>query len=274
MNNETIYRFISFESFVDIIQQQILYFSHPSKFDDIFEQYCYLAGIKNMEESKIWDKLTKLAIYNRIFVQAWTNLSESDALWRIYAYNNFSVRIEISKNDIKKLNDIYIYEVQYTDEPLNLIMKYANEDFFCFLKCLAIKRKAFAHEQEIRLVNYTRWDDAQDAQDNIKIIAACQDDRFFKLIYEKYKDFDEDLMLADIKNMREKYNIYAHTKSKPISFSHIPNFIKSVMLNPLAPDWFCSTVKTFCINNNLQFLGKSVLYDKKDINKVLIKNEL
>ena len=48
--------------------------------------------------------------------------------------------------------------------------------------------------------------------------------------------------------------------SKEISFLHIPDFIESVMVHPLAPFWYEKIVSDYCKLTDIPFEGKSELY--------------
>lgn len=163
--SESIYRFISFENFVDTVQRKALCFVHPSVFDDPLEfQYLQSYSLKNAKHRI--EILAKMSQINRMFVQSWTKLSESDALWRIYKYNTFSVRIEIDLKDIELLDDVNSADVIYTDTPNDIIDQYASQNGISAVRQMAIKRTAFSHEQEVRLIHHERWDDEDDGLNN------------------------------------------------------------------------------------------------------------
>ena len=66
----------------------------------------------------------------------------------------------------------------------------------------------------------------------------------------------EDAFKTEMENVRSSYKPAGF---KRIEFGHIPNFIKSVMVHPLAPDWFVETVTAFCQNNSVHcFLALDV----------------
>ena len=82
-----------------------------------------------------------------------------------------------------------------------------------------------------------------------------------KNLLEMYSDYSEDEISNVIKERLEKFNINANEKNIKIDFSHINNFIKTVLVSPFAPDWYVETVKMFCESNDIVFIGKSKLYD-------------
>ena len=229
--NESLYRFTLFESLVDIIQTKELTLISPSLWDDPYESYAF-SSMKTDEGIEKIESILKKYLNSEnvapslmilkssavdIFGQCWTKKSESDALWRIYSHENMSVRIEIPRSDILKLSKVYDYDVEYVEE-----MNLENEikkifidrgNSFSLNKAVCTKRKAFNHEEEVRL-------------------------------------------LSNIYN-----NNFLLQKNKRISFSHIEGFIKSILLNPLAPSWFESTLSKYCDLNGINYLGKSKLYD-------------
>ena len=102
-----------------------------------------------------------------VYGQCWSTLSDSDALWRIYSYNNHAIQIKTTNIRIKnmlKINPDISYEirkVKYDVEPEDNLMhkqvlqlkekQKIYEPFFH-------KRKAFKHEAEVRvLIDNARW---------------------------------------------------------------------------------------------------------------------
>jgi hypothetical protein len=221
---ESIYRFVSFESFVDIIQRKSLAFVSPSKWEDPYESFIFKAirtdegHMKVVEMLKELGQDTHIAIFDNfehiVKGQCWTKLPESDALWRIYSYDNMAVRIEVDIENAEKLKNVKLYEVNYhkkldLEKEMEQILS-EDKNSISLFKAFCNKRDSFEHEKEIRL-------------------------------------------LADIETPNSDSIEY-------ISFKEIEGFIKSVMLHPLAPNWFNDTLKEFCKINNLQYIGKSELY--------------
>lgn len=104
-----IYRFISFEAFMDMLIKKSLTFVHPSTWDDPYELKLFESKFSHIIDSgnSLYEENTLGAILEHIiskklFCQSWTKLDESDALWRIYNHHNTSVRIEVDLNNISK----------------------------------------------------------------------------------------------------------------------------------------------------------------------------
>ena len=129
-------------------------------------------------------------------------------------------------------------------------------------KEVAFKRKAFEHEKEVRLAKHTRWDNQQDAYEDTMLVGAYifKDKCCMENFYEIYKDLSEDEWYKKVRLLQEKYNIDFSCMSVKVDFSHIKDFIKSVIVSPFAEEWYVETVKTFCTNNGIIFKGKSNLY--------------
>lgn len=253
--NKMLYRYTSFESFVDSVLRKNLTFVHPSLWDDPYELSYFYQKIGD-EFKKVKGKLDKDAygaileyiVANKLYAQAWTSLAESDALWRIYSYNGMSLRIAVKREKLKLLKDVEIIKVDYVKNYEEVISK--KKDFYGLI---GTKRKAFSHEKEFRLVKHYKFSDTKDAEEHIMAFLQLKKKEFFK-------EVEVDKIEEEIAKLIKKINYNIQDKIQYVSFDGIDDFIDSVMLNPLAPEWFNETMKVFCKNNNLRYLGKSDLY--------------
>ncbi|WP_273850626.1 DUF2971 domain-containing protein [Guptibacillus spartinae] len=250
-----IYRFISFESFVDMIMKQSLTFVHPTLWDDPYELNLIESKLKKTTDSAdsistkhALETILQQIITNKLYCQSWTKINESDALWRIYNNNNTSVRIEIDLNDISKLENVEDLEVEYVEDLNEIVEK---DSFYDLIK---IKRKAFSHESEIRLVTHYKFNGTEDAQEYVKDYLKLSGDSWL------YKDIAIEEISTEVKRIISKLNLNLKDKTFQVYYGHIDNFINSVMLNPFAPEWFNKTLKMFCEQNGINYLGKSELY--------------
>lgn len=255
---DEIYRYISFESFVDMVVRQKLTFVHPSLWDDPYElRYLHQEIESKFEkatgelDTDVLGAIMEYIIANKLYAQSWTSLTESDALWRIYSHNNTSVRIAAKTEKIKLLGDVEIIEVDYVDSYEEVVSK--KKDFYGLI---GTKRKAFSHEHEVRLVKHYKYSGVDDMQEHLKafLILHGHRDSFLKSI-------EIDKISEEVAKLVKKTNENLQDKIQVLDFSEIDGFIESVMLNPFAPEWFNETLKTFCEKNNLLYLGKSTLYD-------------
>ncbi len=241
---KSIYRFISFETFVDLILREKLCLVHPSLWEDPKELEVYN---KACNEDIITRDAIGLLQY-KTYAQSWTEVSESDAMWRIYSYNKMSIRIHSSIEFFNSINGLDIRKVIYTGDIDNAISKFKEERDF--LQLLAIKRKFFEHEKEIRIIHRYKYKDEGDIQRHLEAFWLLNDKNFFN---SKYQD---EIML---KKYKELINIDIDKKTYEIPVD-IFAMIKDVMLNPFAPSWFEKTVELFCRQYGITFLGKSTIY--------------
>jgi hypothetical protein len=134
-----IYRILPFEKAIHLLEGKKLSFSRPSSWYDPFE--------------RDYDKIGS----SRLFAQCWSLKGYSDAMWRIYSKNKLGVRISSSTEEIEKeivyIKNNYEFDV-YANEVKYFTTKYfrkEQEEADPFGK-IFIKRKAFDHEKEYRIV--------------------------------------------------------------------------------------------------------------------------
>jgi len=252
MSRNKIYRFMSFENFVDMIQTQSLAFVHPTMWDDPLELEAFEKVLLRKENI---EGLIFLCQKYKVYAQSWTRLEESDAMWRIYNNNGMSIRISIKKDSIPLLTGVELKNVLYTNDIESKIEKIDLRESYDQL--FAIKRKAFQHEDEVRLIKHYRFKDTKDAENHIYAFLFMFNEKYRNAILDNYK-IEE--LEQKVKDSVELTNINLANKVEKISYMHIPNFIQDVMLSPFAPSWFEETVKKYCEINKIKFLGKSKLY--------------
>jgi hypothetical protein len=160
--NRKIYRIVSLEKLLDMFVSAENTLVKPNQWEDTFENFILKAKVKLKGGSVI-----TYDIHDRIYGQCWTLQNSSDAIWRIYSTNKESLRVRTTIGNLfQSLSDTQrelgefkccIGKVEYlTDKEL---MRQANstfredgvyqEDIF---RSLLIKRRAFSHESEVRLL--------------------------------------------------------------------------------------------------------------------------
>lgn len=113
-----LYRIISLETFIDLLHNKRERYVRPATWDDNYEGYLF-RRIENPEDRR---KIIEDMYYNvcprnyeatinnllklehgKYFVygQCWSTLSDSDALWRIYSYNQHAIQIKTTDVKIK-----------------------------------------------------------------------------------------------------------------------------------------------------------------------------
>jgi hypothetical protein len=93
--NIQIYRVVSVDRLIDMIENQENTLVKPELWDDPFENFILNTLIK--DKNGISDKSP---LRKRAYGQCWTKTMESDAIWRIYAPNHDGVKI---RTTVKKL---------------------------------------------------------------------------------------------------------------------------------------------------------------------------
>lgn len=237
-----------------MIQKKALTFVLPELWDDPKESTPFYDFVQLFIDNP-YAQIMYDSIYNKTYGQCWTKLSESDAMWRIYSYNNRSIRLKVSEENIKKLSNIEIVPVKYSDK-FEIDDKNIRK---AFLQSLAFKRTAFKHEEEVRLIKEYRFRNVEDLDQHIKAFLAINNP---EKGYDIVESMSPDLSLEEkVKKIVETLNIgNIRQKTTDVSFESITNFIENVKVHPLAPDWYVSIVEEFCKRNNIPFAGKSTLY--------------
>lgn len=246
-----IYRYISFANFVDVVQTETLNFVLPNIWEDVKENSYVKSWIE--KQDKDIGKLIAEILMRRTYAQSWTSLAESDAMWRIYNYNNQSLRIKVSQEAVTKLGGVYIQPVIYSDEYID----YTNDKSTkreIFIKLIAQKRIAFSHEKEVRLI-YVDTIDETDLIEGLQNLFTASN-----ILKGKPTNIEAEGIEALVKELI-CINIFCTKTSHSVSFSHVKGFISGVLVNPLAPEWYVNTVKQYCELNSIPFEGKSKLYE-------------
>lgn len=265
---KAIYRFMSFQSFVDLVQFKRLTFVRPDSWEDPYENFM-MKKLKTIEGKKeILSECSKIKkiehpsivllsfVMSRIiyYAQCWTKYSQTDALWRIYNYNNMTIRIGVLKNKIESVPDIKMHQVKYVkDFPVNNCINSMidnDSDDIMIDESLLYKREAFSHEGEVRLLSVSG--DIGRLLYNSQSLIKSKDWTYDK----EFEEFD-----SLINAMFEESKIVNVKDVKYIDIHNSSEFIDSVMLHPLAPDWFDSTLREYCRVNNINYIGKSKLYE-------------
>lgn len=161
-----IYKFIPYKYLKTLIQGE-LYINKVSAWEDVYENFLFKESFKLADQTSIDAK----DLTSGIFGQSWTSEDETDAMWRIYSdvksedIGNCAVRV---KTTARKLFDAiytkdecmattYIGKVDYKQpnevdnwvKNLYLTTGRLNRSF---VDSLFIKRMAFSHENEVRII--------------------------------------------------------------------------------------------------------------------------
>lgn len=159
-----IYRIISYERLIEIFDSRKNTLVKPKLWEDTFENFALKSKLKFQDGSE-----TMLDTHERLYGQCWTTSKASDAMWRIYSPDKKSIRIRttvdklvtslIMANVDKAMTGSCIGKVEYKSESKitalakKAFTKNGQITFGSLFRSLLVKRKAFEHEKEIRLIH-------------------------------------------------------------------------------------------------------------------------
>lgn len=165
--DQNIYRIISCERFSQLFESRKNTLVKPKLWEDTFENLALKSILKYSNGTEVC-----LDAHERLYGQCWTTSKASDAMWRIYSPNKNGIRIRttirnlLSSLDLANTNSAMtescIGKVEYKSETA--IMSQARKSFTqdgritfgSLFQSLLVKRRAFEHEKEIRLI-YLDW---------------------------------------------------------------------------------------------------------------------
>lgn len=162
-----IYRMISVDRLYELFSKNQNVLVSLSKWDDPFENFIMKSKFKNPN-----DDLVTIEFRNDFYGQCWTQHKASDAMWRIYSSESKGVRIRTTFSKLanslaltlgeSKDSECFIGKVSYLNNKK--LMDFANSIFKgisnpggdLLAKTLLVKRPAFKHEKEVRLLYFNK----------------------------------------------------------------------------------------------------------------------
>lgn len=277
-----LYRIISLETFLDIVLNKRERYVRPATWEDTFEGYLF-SKLENQEEKKkiveylyydVCSKDCQKVITNMmhldhskkyVYGQCWSELEESDALWRIYSYGNHSIQIQTTDEYLKELiqqKNIRgtIRKIEYdmiSESDLLKTQMSQLAEAECAYTPFLHKRKAFEHEKEHRILIYNSQ---YDGVTGFKTYAAMKN--YIDDIKGTISDNNLaiDLLMKNIGSMTSKDEVVNNYYINNIDLN---KYIKKITINPLAEEWYVDLIKKLCSTHNLPLCEKSDLY--KDI---------
>ena len=279
-DSTSVYRIISIEAFLGIlINKKERYVRPIDWWQDTFEGYMLhqldtKASRRQVLERlyNISDKDINLMIRNlskllrsrySCYAQCWSTTPDSDALWRIYAYNNRAIQLKSSVSNIRKMIDVsgedgfkseinfVKYDINDEEEALNkILVQNAKVDAAYFHK-----RPAFKHESEVRVLlnDFKRFENVDKFA-----AAAIRSNMKFADKSKPLIDQTEDA-LSYLIDKNGGYLSIAPT-SVEIKIPVLSDYIVGVRVHPQAPDWYADLIKKVCRNYRIKYCGKSDLY--------------
>lgn len=158
-SNTKLYRYLSLSCFLEFVETKTTYLSNLNAWEDIWE----LPAKHKMP----------IEFSNNLYGQCWSLEGISDALWKIYAKGKEGILIQSSVNkflsidqiDVAMLSPVIYYDnLERALQKLDTL-KGPEKTFYHGL----LKRKAFQHEKEVRLITYVKPDKIDSIPKSISI---------------------------------------------------------------------------------------------------------
>lgn len=278
-----VYKYISFENLLTIIETKKMFLRNISKWEDPFEGFTplekeandYKELLMGLMNGKFKDKSVRNEfeqkeniIYSKVyekfcFAQSWShNSKESDAMWRIYSSGK-GVRIAVDVNEIISLiskeltvknileTNVHSMEIDYSEDTPPLIINSTNysDSKTIFKQVAGYKRKAFSHEDEYRIGFLYPIFDSPEAK---KIFKRCNELRSKNNISDYLTSLLEKLELLHLESTINFFNYHIDLSS-----------IKEIILDPRAKDHHTKMVFQYIKNRKLNIrYYKSGLYNR------------
>lgn len=155
----TIWRYLDFEKFMDLIIRNQLFMTRSDKFEDPFEGVLKLKDEEDSDFHKLQIETKKF-----YFLSCWhINENQSDAMWKCFLKTNNGLAIKTTVNRLKKsientIEDIYIGKIYYRDFKKTTFFELMREEQNLLFNGRGgtvnphcYKRMDFEHEKELRL---------------------------------------------------------------------------------------------------------------------------
>lgn len=149
---QKIYRYLNIKHFISMVENKKTYLTRVIDWEDTWE-----APLKKIPIDSDMEEVDEyFETYEYIYAQCWSKNSDSDAMWRIYSPNKDGIMIQSTvKRLVDSMNlDYYLLApvVYFSDlqDGLYELYEHPYEDH---LAGALLKRKAFSHEEEVRLLS-------------------------------------------------------------------------------------------------------------------------
>lgn len=159
-----VYRVMPINRFYQLFSKKQNVLVRPSKWEDPFENFILNAPARRTDGT-----IVSFGFNNAFYGQCWTKLTSSDALWRIYSPDKTSVRVRTTVRKLLTTLQVphgelaseraFIGKVLYLREKK--LVEFGNSVFRDGLRSralaetLLVKRLAFRHEREVRLLYFS-----------------------------------------------------------------------------------------------------------------------
>jgi len=165
-----VYRFVSIERLLQLFENRQNVLVKPRLWDDPFENFILRSQVRLPI-----GKLATFGYHDQFYGQCWTLHKSSDAMWRIYSPVTGAVRIRSTVRRLaeglgQSLGDkadaeAFIGRVQYLSSrrliayAKNVLRGDRIQSTRTFAETLLVKRLAFKHEREVRLLRFQSCQD-------------------------------------------------------------------------------------------------------------------
>ncbi len=287
-----LYRYISFEDFVNLVVLKKDRYNYPANWDDGYEGFLFsnmetedeiktlvsimYKGIFSENYNAVIDNVLNMSKYKlTTHAQCWTTHAESDAMWQIYSYQNKAVRIKTNYDKLlahaKKIypkNPVVLEEIIYDADKLMDVQSQIDlmRDSRKVYETYLHKRPAFSHESEYRIlvgpIDFITEADAntiKSCQRQVDVFVATvkpSTDEIIIKMTELLHYICNNSIRKNILEEKKKYMLLMRDK-------HITDFIEGVMVHPNAEDWYVNIIKELCEVHKLNFEGQSQIYKLK-----------
>jgi hypothetical protein len=201
-----LWRYLDLAKFTSLIQTKKLHCPRGDQFEDKFEGSYPVKNAKDFNDlgfkSEDWKNFVAISCRHE-------SQHESDAMWRLYGLSKQGVAIVTTQNLLEELaenNHCYVQKVEYIDFSSD------KADIYTPTFAFHYKRKAFVHENEIRLIK-TKLPKSKDIISGVPIPS-----------------------LPEEQNALSKGGCF-------LEIGNFSDFIKKIIVSPYAEPWFHDVVK-------------------------------
>jgi DUF2971 family protein len=173
-----LYRFVDLAGFVAMLAKSCMFLRQVTAWADPYETDALSKLVEHVLSKTPAPEDIKKRITDRtarmIYAQSWTELRESDALWRIYSPDRKGIRIGVEQDAIRDqiaqiFPDVRGFKIRYClmeDARLQLEKSFKKNKSIGLAECCRFKRPEFEHEKEYRFcivekapsVDLNHWD--------------------------------------------------------------------------------------------------------------------
>ena len=152
--HDRLFRYMPLAQFISIIENQKLYLRKVKLWDDPWEAPDDQLPLDRGDGNLVF---TESLITSSMIGQCWTYEKDSDAMWRIYSPDRQGVMIETTANNFSLIQDLRhasLAKVIYYNKGNYREKRYEVSQNRSYIHAgdLALKREAFKHENEVRLL--------------------------------------------------------------------------------------------------------------------------